>query len=259
MQPTRQPVVAGNWKMNTTLAEAEALAEALDRPLAGLAGVRTVLCPPFISLAAVVQAVSGFNVAVGAQNCHYETHGAFTGEIAPTMLAALGCRYVILGHSERRTLFGETDAMVQRKVKAALGAGLTPIVCVGENLEQNERGQTEEVVGGQVRAALEGLSAEQVAGLILAYEPVWAIGTGRPATPEQANATIGAVRRTVADLAGEDAAAALRIQYGGSVTRENAADLFVQPEIDGALVGGASLKAADFVAICEAAQRAVRL
>jgi triosephosphate isomerase len=259
MPSGRQPVVAGNWKMNTTLAEAEALAETVDRPLSGLGGIETVLCPPFISLAAVIQAVSGFNVAVGAQNCHFEPRGAFTGEISPAMLADLGCRYVILGHSERRTLFGETDATVQRKVQAALAAGLIPIVCVGENLEQNESGQTEEVVGGQVRAALDGLAGSQVAGLVLAYEPIWAIGTGRPATPEQANVTAGAIRRAVGELAGEDAAGALRIQYGGSVTRENASALFSQPEIDGALVGGASLKGADFIAICEAAQQAARL
>jgi triosephosphate isomerase len=255
----RQPVVAGNWKMNTTLAEAEQLAEAVDRPLSGLGAIKTVLCPPFVSLAAVIQAVSGFNVAVGAQNCHFERAGAYTGEVSPTMLADLGCRYVILGHSERRALFGETDATVQRKVRAALAAGLIPIVCVGETLEQNEAGQTDEVVGGQVRAALDGLTEAQVAGLVLAYEPIWAIGTGRAATPEQANATIGAVRRAVGELAGAAAAGALRIQYGGSVTRDNAAALFAQPEIDGALVGGASLKSGDFVAICEAAQQAARL
>jgi triosephosphate isomerase (TIM) len=259
MERTRRPVVAGNWKMNTTLSEAEALAEALGRPLSGLGRVQTVLCPPFISLAAVIDRVSGFDVAVGAQNCHYEAQGAFTGEVSPTMLADLGCRYVILGHSERRTHFGESDAAVRRKVEAALAAGLAPIVCVGENLEENEAGQTDEVVGRQVRAALEGLPPETVAGMILAYEPLWAIGTGRPATAEQANATIGFVRRCAGELAGGGAAGALRIQYGGSVTPQNAAALFAQPEIDGALVGGASLKAPDFTAICEAAQRAARL
>jgi triosephosphate isomerase (TIM) len=259
MERTRRPVVAGNWKMNTTLREAEALAEALARPLSGLDGVQTVLCPPFISLAAVIRRVAGFDIAVGAQNCHYEAQGAFTGEVSPAMLADLGCRYVILGHSERRTHFGESDAMVRRKAEAALAAGLTPIVCVGENLEENEAGQTDEVVGRQVRAALEGLPADSVAGMILAYEPLWAIGTGRPATAEQANATIGFVRRCVGELAGGAAAGALRIQYGGSVTPQNAAPLFAQPEIDGALVGGASLKAPDFTAICEAAQQAAHL
>ena len=259
MSSPRQPVVAGNWKMNTTLAEARALAEAVAGPLSGLGAVETVLCPPFVSLATVIQTVSGAGVAVGAQNCHFEPKGAFTGEVSPLMLADLGCRYVILGHSERRALFGETDATVQRKAQAALAAGLIPIVCVGESLEQNEAGQTVEVVGGQVRAALDGLTGAQVAGLVLAYEPIWAIGTGRAATPEQANATIGAVRRAVGEVGGADAAAAVRIQYGGSVTAENAAALFAQPEIDGALVGGASLKGPDFVAVCAAAQPAARL
>jgi triosephosphate isomerase (TIM) len=258
MQSGRQPIVAGNWKMNSTLSEAEALAESLDRPLSQLSGVQTVLCPPFISLAAVIEVVAGFNVAVGAQNCHFEPSGAFTGEISPTMLADLGCRYVILGHSERRTLLGETDDLVLRKVRAALDAGLTPIVCVGENLAQNEAGATVEVVEGQVRAALQATTPEEVARLVLAYEPVWAIGTGRAATPEQANATIGAIRGTVAGLAGQASAGALRIQYGGSVSRDNAGALFAQPEIDGALVGGASLKAQDFVAICQAAAHAGR-
>jgi len=257
--PQRQPIVAGNWKMNTTLREAEALAESLDRPLSQIGGVLTVLCPPFISLAAVLQTVAGFDIPVGAQNCHSAPSGAFTGEVSATMLADMGCRYVILGHSERRQHFGETDAVVREKVGAALDAGLIPIVCVGESLAQNEAGETEAVVGGQVRAALEGLSGAQVAGLVIAYEPVWAIGTGRAATPEGANATIGAVRRAVAGLAGEEAAGAVPIQYGGSVTAENAPDLFTMPEIDGALVGGASLKANDFVAICRAAQRAAGL
>ncbi|HVG96371.1 MAG TPA: triose-phosphate isomerase [Chloroflexota bacterium] len=259
MSSPRQPVVAGNWKMNTTLAEARALAEAVAGPLSALEAIETVLCPPFVSLAAVIQTVAGAGVAVGAQNCHFEPKGAFTGEVSPLMLADLGCRYVILGHSERRALFGETDATVRRKAQAALAAGLIPIVCVGESLEQNEAGQTVEVVGGQVRAALDGLTGAQVAGLVLAYEPIWAIGTGRAATPEQANATIGAVRRAVGEVAGADAAAAVRIQYGGSVTAENAAALFAQPEIDGALVGGASLKGPDFVAVCAAARPAARL
>jgi triosephosphate isomerase len=253
MQSGRQPIVAGNWKMNTTLSEAKALAESLGRPLSQLPGVQTVLCPPSISLAAVIEVVAGASVAVGAQNCYSEPSGAFTGEVSPTMLADLGCRYVILGHSERRTMLGETDDMVLRKVRAALDAGLTPIICVGENLEQNEAGATLEVVEGQVRAALQATTPEEVARLVLAYEPVWAIGTGRAATPEQANATIGAIRGAVAELAGQDAAGAVRIQYGGSVSRDNAGALFAQPEIDGALVGGASLKAHDFVAICQAA------
>jgi triosephosphate isomerase len=256
MNRGRRPVVAGNWKMNTTLTEARALAEGLGRPLATLASVQTVLCPPFISIAAVVEAVSDLDVAVGGQNCHYEVRGAYTGEISPPMLTDLGCRYVILGHSERRLHSGESSAMVNRKVKASLAASLVPIVCVGENLEQNEAGQTEEVVGGQVRAAIEDLTAAEVAGLVVAYEPVWAIGTGRPASAEQANATSGFIRSTIADVAGAEAAAAVRLQYGGSVTADNAVALFHQAEIDGALVGGASLKASDFIAICRAAHEA---
>jgi triosephosphate isomerase len=249
----RRPIVAGNWKMNTTLPEARDLARALRPLLSGLAGVEVAVCPPFISLAAVGEALRGSPIALGAQNCHYEARGAFTGEISPLMLADLGCRYVILGHSERRTYFGESDELVARKVAAVLGHGLTPIVCVGERLEQREAGQTEQVVGSQVRAALAGLASEQIAGLVIAYEPVWAIGTGRAASAEDANETIGFIRRTIGDLAGAAAVAAVRIQYGGSVTPANAPALFAQPEIDGALVGGASLAAADFSAICRAA------
>jgi triosephosphate isomerase (TIM) len=250
---SRRPIVAGNWKMNTTLAEAVELASALHGPLAGLAGVETVLCPPFVSLAAVRDAVADTPIGLGAQNCHFQTNGAFTGEISPLMLADLGCRYVIVGHSERRTLFGETDETVGRKLHAAQAHGLMPILCVGENLHQNDLGETEEVVGSQVRAAL-GAGSIDVAQLVIAYEPVWAIGTGRAATAEQANSTIGYIRSVVAELAGHGTAGALRIQYGGSVTAANAAELFAQPEIDGALVGGASLKAQDFVAICRASQ-----
>lgn len=249
----RRPIVAGNWKMNTTLGEATHLAAGVRDAVAGRAGADVVLCPPFISLAAVRDAVASSSIGLGAQNCHFEMKGAFTGEVSPVMLADLGCRYVILGHSERRTLLGETDAVVARKIGAVLACTLIPIICVGENLAQNEAGATRDVVGGQVQAALAGLDAGVVAGLVLAYEPIWAIGTGRAATAEDANATIGFIRQTVAGIAGPDAAAAIRIQYGGSVTPANAATLFAQPEIDGALVGGASLKAADFAAICQAA------
>ncbi len=245
--------MAGNWKMNTTLSEAIQLASDVREPLATLAGVESVLCPPFISLAAVRDAVAGSPVALGAQNCHFEAKGAFTGEVSPAMLADLSCQYVIVGHSERRALFGEDDALVGRKLRAAQAHGLSVILCVGENLEQRESGQTDAVVGGQARGALEGLEASAWDRLVIAYEPVWAIGTGRAATSAQANETIGAIRRVVADLAGEEIAGRLRIQYGGSVTPANAAELFAQPEIDGALVGGASLKAVDFVAICRAA------
>ncbi len=244
--------------MNTTLGEARALAEAVREPLRNLAAVETVVCPPFISLAAVGEVLLAARTALGAQNCFFEPKGAFTGEVSPAMLADLGCRYVILGHSERRAHFGESDDLIARKVKAALAHNLVSILCVGESLAQNEAGETERVVGRQIRAGLEGLSSEQVAGLVVAYEPVWAIGTGRAATAQDANRTIGFIRRTVAEAIGDAAAQALRIQYGGSVTPANAAELFAQPEIDGALVGGASLKAADFIAICEAAAQASR-
>ena len=253
MSSPRRPVVAGNWKMNTTLGEARALAEAVARRLATREGAETVVCPPFISLDAVGRALHGSRTQLGAQNCYFAERGAFTGEVSAAMLADLGCRYVIVGHSERRAIFGERDELVARKVGAVLACGMTPILCVGESLEQNEGGQTEQVVGSQVRAALAGLAAEQVGGLVIAYEPVWAIGTGRAASAADANRTIGFIRQTVRGVAGADVAARLRIQYGGSVTAANAAELFAQPEIDGALVGGASLKADDFVAICETA------
>jgi triosephosphate isomerase (TIM) len=276
----RRPIVAGNWKMNTTLAEAVALATALHEPLGKLNGVETVVCPPFISLAAVRDALSGeastgttdtpsrrtasgagdapsrgTATGLGAQNCHFEDKGAFTGEVSPAMLADLGCTHVILGHSERRQFFGETDEGVARKLRAAQAHGLTPIVCVGENLAQRESGETDAVVGGQVRAALSGLPAELLEKLVVAYEPIWAIGTGRAATSAQANETIGAIRRVIGELFGAEPAGGVRIQYGGSVTPANAAELFAQPEIDGALVGGASLKAPDFISICEAAAK----
>ena len=251
----RRPIVAGNWKMNTTLAEAVALTTELADGLDGLRGVETVLCPPSISLAAVRDALAGRSMGLGAQNCHFEPKGAFTGEVSPAMLADLGCSHVILGHSERRAYFGETDELVAKKLRAAQAHGLIPIVCVGENLEQREGGKTNDVIGQQVRGALDQLSEDELSRLVVAYEPVWAIGTGRAASAAQANETIGFIRRQVIELAGWDAVGALRIQYGGSVTPATAAELFAQPEIDGALVGGASLKAADFSAICRAAQQ----
>lgn len=252
MNTSRRPVIAGNWKMNTTLGEARELATALHATLSDVGGVEAVLCPPFIWLAAVGELIAGSPVALGAQNCHFEAKGAFTGEISPLMLAELGCRYVILGHSERRAHGGETDDLIARKLRAARAHGLRPILCVGENLAENEAGRTDAVVGHQVRAALAGATPEQIAETVIAYEPVWAIGTGRAATAEHANQTIGSIRRVVAAIAG-DQAAAVRLQYGGSVTAENAGEFFHQPEIDGALVGGASLKAPDFSAICRAA------
>ena len=245
----RKPFVAGNWKMHKTIEEAVALVQELRVVLEGIEGCDVAICPPFPALAAVREALSGSAIGLGAQNMYWEAQGAFTGEVSPRMLEGL-CDYVIIGHSERRTLFGETDVMVNRKLHAALGYGLRPILCVGENLQQNRAGETEEFVGGQVRAALTGMTAEQARIITVAYEPIWAIGTGVPATGEGANAIIGGtVRGTLAAMYGDDVAQAIRIQYGGSVKPGNAAEFMAQPEIDGALVGGASLRAADFAEI----------
>jgi triosephosphate isomerase len=245
----RTPIIAGNWKMNKTIAEATALVREMRRELNRIEGVEKVLCPPFTTLSAVAELLQATKIKLGAQDMHWEEKGAYTGAISPLMLKEL-CQYVIIGHSERRQYFGETDEGVNRKVKAALLHGLSPIVCVGENLEQNEAGQTEAWVTGQVRAALRDLTAEQVSGLVIAYEPIWAIGTGKPATGAGANAVIGLViRGTVASTYDEGTAEALRIQYGGSVNPANVAEFMTQPDIDGALVGGASLVAEKFVAI----------
>lgn len=242
----RVPIIGGNWKMNTTLADARELAQALKDPLDAIDGVEKVICPPFVSLAAVAQVVSGTTIRVGAQNMYFQERGAYTGEVSPTMLAGL-CQYVILGHSERRQHFGETDALINQKVKAALAAGLWPLLCIGETLEEREAGRTSLVVITQLRGALEGIADPD--GLVIAYEPIWAIGTGLSATPEEANDTIALIRREVAALYGFDVAEAVRIQYGGSVNPTNAAEIMAQPDIDGALVGGASLRAADFASI----------
>jgi triosephosphate isomerase len=252
----RTPIIAGNWKMNKDLQEGMALVEELVGPLEAIQGVDKVLCPPFILLPLVAEQLKGTSIGLGAQNMYWEEKGAYTGEISPPMLQGL-CQYVILGHSERRGIFGETDEGVNRKIKAALAHNLTPIVCVGENLEQNEAGLTDQFVAGQVRAALQGLTAEEARRLIIAYEPIWAIGTGKAATGVGANATIGlTVRGTLAELYSEETAQAIRIQYGGSVNPKNIAEFMTQPDIDGALVGGASLRAADFVAIVREAARA---
>ncbi|MFH1486024.1 MAG: triose-phosphate isomerase [Chloroflexota bacterium] len=248
----RVPIVAGNWKMNTTVDEAVELVKAMQEKLAGLDGVERVLCPPFVSLSIVGQLVQGSPVKLGAQNMYYEDKGAYTGEVSPLMLSGL-CEYVILGHSERRQYFSENDGLVNRKVKAALKAALKPILCVGEKLDEKEAGKTEEVVTRQVKGGLAGIDAPS--SLVIAYEPVWAIGTGKAATPQQANATIGLIRDTVAQLYGSDLAQKLRVQYGGSVTAANVAEFISQPEIDGALVGGASLKAEEFLGIVEQTAR----
>ena len=251
----RKPVVAANWKMNKTASEAVDLARELVAAIQPFTAVERVLCPPFIALAVVAPVLAGTGLGLGAQNMHWEKSGAYTGEVSPLMIAGL-CQYVIVGHSERRQYFAETDETVNKKVKAALAHGLTPIVCVGENLAENEAGQTAAVVTRQTRAAYAGLTAGDALKTILAYEPVWAIGTGKAATPAGANAVIGLhIRGALADLYSSAVADALRVQYGGSVTAANAADLMAQPDIDGALVGGASLKPAEFAAIVKAASR----
>ena len=253
--PMRTPVVAANWKMNKTAAEAVDLARELVVAIQPFTAVERVLCPPFTALAAVAPLLAGTGIGLGAQNMHWEKSGAYTGEVSPLMLAGL-CQYVVVGHSERRQYFAETDETVNKKVKAALAHGLTPIVCVGENLAENEARQTAAVVTRQTRAAYAGLTAGDALKTILAYEPVWAIGTGKAATPAGANAVIGLhIRGALADLYSSAVADALRVQYGGSVTAANAADLMAQPDIDGALVGGASLKPAEFEAIVKAASR----
>ena len=240
------PIVAGNWKMNTTVAEAVVLAAQLRDALEAIRGVEKVVCPPFISLMAVKGMLEGTSAKVGAQDMHYEEKGAFTGEISPGMLASL-CQYVILGHSERRQHFGETDELVNRKIKAAIGVGLRPILCVGERLEEREAGRAEEVVTGQLRGALEGVaSADSVA---VAYEPIWAIGTGVAAPAQDAEAMMTTIRGTLTERYGEAAAREVPLLYGGSVTSDNVAEYANQPNVNGALVGGASLTAAGFVEI----------
>jgi len=254
----RIPIIAGNWKMNKTVSEARELTLAMLEALDAVQGVEVVLCPPFVDLLAVEELLRGTSIQLGAQNVHWEPKGAYTGEIAPIMLQGL-CRYVIIGHSERRGYFGETDEMVNRKVRAALAHDLLPIICVGENLAQNEAGETEAVVSNQVRAAFQGLSAEEARRCVIAYEPIWAIGTGKAATAAGANAVIGlTVRGALADLYGEATAQAVRVQYGGSVTSANIGEFMAQPEVDGALVGGASLKASEFVAIVQETARVKR-
>jgi triosephosphate isomerase len=242
----RVPLIAGNWKMNTTVAEALELVKAMKDELEKATSLETVVCPPFVSLAAVKGLLEGSSIKLGAQNLFFEEKGAYTGEISPMMVAEL-CEYVIIGHSERRQHFHETGDVVNRKIMAALKAGLKPILCVGERLEENETGRTEEIVAEQLNSSLAGV--EDLDGLVIAYEPVWAIGTGKAATGEQANGTIGFIRRNIDKAYGEKVAREMRILYGGSVSSANAAEFMRQPEIDGALVGGASLKAKEFLSI----------
>ena len=242
----RVPMIAGNWKMNTTVGEAVELVNEMRPGLDEIANVDKVICPPFISLAIVKELIKGSSIKLGAQNSYFEEKDAYTGEISPLMLAEL-CEFVIIGHSERRQHFGETEEIINKKVQAALRAKLKPILCIGESFEENEAGRTEEVIAKQLRSSLAGI--DFVDGLIIAYEPIWAIGTGKAATGEQANKTIGFIRQNIAKLYNEDLAQKMRILYGGSVTADNAAEFINQPEIDGALVGGASLKATQFLSI----------
>ncbi len=264
----RTPLIAGNWKMHKTVSEAVSLAKDLAPRVEGLPKVEVAVCPPATALWAVGQALAGSSVALGAQDVFWADQGAFTGMISPLMLKETGCKYVIIGHSERRgrfgkpdeslskeaaRVFGDTDASVNLKVKAALANNLIPIVCVGETLGERDEGQTDAIIAGQLETGLSGLSAQQAAGLVIAYEPVWAIGTGRACEAEEASRVIGVIRRVIERVFGKQAGATIRIQYGGSVTDANAHELLSQPEIDGALVGGASLDASRFSSIVQAA------
>ncbi|MCP5099067.1 MAG: triose-phosphate isomerase [Chloroflexi bacterium] len=246
----RTPIIAGNWKMNKTAVEAVEFVREIRHALNNVKGVDRVVCPPYIAIPGVSDALKATEIGVGAQNMNFEESGAFTGECAPNMLTPF-CQYVILGHSERRAYYNETDAGVNKKIKTALAHGLIPIVCVGESLEQNEAGETHSFVSGQVKAAFEGLTADQAAGCVIAYEPIWAIGTGKSASAAQAGQIIGVtVRGSVAEMFGEETAQKVRIQYGGSVKPGNIADYMSHADIDGALVGGASLKA-DFIELAK--------
>lgn len=241
----RKPIIAGNWKMNKTPVEASALVNEL-KPLVKDASCDVVVCVPAVDFAAVKEAIAGSNIHLGAQNVHFAASGAFTGELSADMLKAAGVEYVIIGHSERRQYFGETDKTVNQRVRAAVAAGLKVILCVGENREEREAGYTDALVEYQTLIALNGLTEEEVSEVIIAYEPVWAIGTGLTATDEQANETIGVIRKAVARKYGSKAGDQIRIQYGGSMNPKNVKGLMAQPEIDGGLIGGASLKAPDF-------------
>ncbi len=251
----RRPFIAGNWKMNLDRAAAVSLAAELVERSGSITGVDVAVCPSSVYLDAVRQVLVGSNIALGAQNMYYQPNGAFTGETSASMLVDLNCRYVILGHSERRHILGETDEEVNQKTLTALSAGLMPIVCVGELLAERERGETQVVIRRQIDGSLASLSAEQIARVVLAYEPVWAIGTGKVATPQQAEEVHTDLRKILADRYNMATAQGVRIQYGGSVKASNAAALLAQPNVDGALVGGASLAADEFLGIVAAANR----
>lgn len=249
MNKRRKPIIAGNWKMNKTAKEARDLAEKLIPLVSGVNNRDIVLAPPFTALPAVADVIKGTGIALGAQNMSWEDKGAFTGEVSAEMLLDLGCKYVIIGHSERRQYFGETDETVNKKLRQALNKGLLPIVCVGETLKEREAGKANEVIERQITGALKGVTAGEMQKVVIAYEPVWAIGTGKTATPEQANEIHGFIRQKIKVVYAGEVAESLRIQYGGSVTPETVSALMAMPDIDGALVGGASLKAESFAAL----------
>lgn len=252
MEHARRPILAGNWKMFKTSGEARRFVDGLSSHVGSVAGLADlVICPPFTAIAAVGDALGSASVALGAQDVYWEVQGAYTGEISPPMLVDLGCRYVIVGHSERRQLFGETDETVNRKVKAVLAHGMNVILCVGETLGERRAGATESAVLAQVRAGLAGISSDQTAGIVLAYEPIWAIGTGENATGEDANHVIRGIRSAVVEIAGPSVAEQIRIQYGGSVKPGNIAEFAEQPDIDGALIGGASLEPDSFIQMAQ--------
>ncbi|AMM95046.1 triose-phosphate isomerase [Peribacillus simplex] len=248
----RKPIIAGNWKMNKTLSEATAFLEEVSNLIPKQDLIDTVVCAPALFLDQLVKAAKGTDVKIGAQNMHFEESGAFTGEISPIALADLGVSYVILGHSERREMFNETDEGVNKKAHAAFAHQLTPIVCCGETLEQREAGETNDFVGSQIENGLAGLSEDQLKQTVIAYEPIWAIGTGKSSSAQDANEVCAHIRSVVADKFSNEAAAAIRIQYGGSVKPENIKEYMAQPDIDGALVGGASLKTDSFLQLLEA-------
>ncbi len=242
----RTPIIAGNWKMHKTIPEARQLVQDLKAGVSGASGVEIIVAPVFTALSAVADQLSGSPIKLAAQNVFWEEQGAFTGEIGPAMLKDAGCSHVIIGHSERRQYFGETDETVNKRIRAALAAGLTPIVCIGETLEEREAGNTMAVIERQLKGGLAGFPAQEISQMVIAYEPVWAIGTGKTATPDQAQEVHAAVRKLVAEAADAPTAEGIRILYGGSVKPDNVDDLMAQPDIDGALVGGASLKADSF-------------
>ena len=253
-EQVRPAVIAGNWKMNMTPSQAKTLIEELKPLVQGKNGCDIVVCVPFVDIAVAVAAAEGSNIHVGAQNVHFEAKGAYTGEISASMLTEIGCEYVVIGHSERRQYFGETDVTVNKRLTAALAAGLHPILCVGELLEERDQNVTAEVVARQLKIALLGVSAEDAQKVIIAYEPVWAIGTGRTATADQAEEVCALIRTTLADKYGCEVADRITVQYGGSMKASNASELLAKPNVDGGLIGGASLVASDFAAIVDAAQ-----